>query len=678
MEASQEPSTTTTTAVWEDLDTDEIASVTSEDLYENRPNRWRGAKSTWRTYTKEERTLWRSMRQLVDQDLAVHLYDAFALKRQGKGGDATTARALTVKTDDGKDAVWAPPKVWTAWPLKENQVPSGGLFRKERDGNERFTLRSAEDKMPGDDLRDELTATVLRLAKERYRQRLRRRTLQASIETASSPAVPRSRDGDGSSDDDSGLASSSPSLPALPPRMESGDDTDPNDPSEAIEMSVDESHPEETTKNPKGKPDDYPPEISINDDLSHHLLRPSIRHILTKLDNTLTILHNARVAGLSYLSDSESSTEEDSDAASTPRRKVGRPQRPYQPGEQDPSSPSAKKTTSRRGRPRKVHAPREGETQEEMQVRVARESHRRLPPTEEDKEAAFEAWLQEGDLRVMEREQQQQQQLRAQSQSRSRSRSKSPSVSGPAPSQQHNIERKLRRWGLRNWSDVLGAAALAGFSPDVIARSTQRCANLFNQSMTMRRLDEQPASRAQTFTTTEYHPERINLPPSADGSSSDSDVANVSLAQRRIASRQASLTRSRVSPSSPASSSRRGRSSPQQSLPRSSQSPVGSRSRSRSRSRSSAGLLFCPVPTCDRAASGFSRRANLRRHLQLVHPGHTSEEDESDDEVVGAVHVDGFLKTIQTGRGWRGEDVLARKRKKFHRERGRSPHHDDE
>jgi len=82
-------------AKW-DLDSDEIASVASEDLYQNRPNRWTGPKSSWRTLTAEERQLWRSMRQLEHQDLGVHLYDAFALKRQGR--DPATARMLTIQT----------------------------------------------------------------------------------------------------------------------------------------------------------------------------------------------------------------------------------------------------------------------------------------------------------------------------------------------------------------------------------------------------------------------------------------------------------------------------------------------------------------------------------------------------------------------------------------------------
>lgn len=80
---------------WE-LDSDEIASIASEDLYEHRPNRWKGPQSTWRTLTEEDRLLWQSMKQLQDQDLAFHLYNVFALKRRGQ--DAATAQDLMVIT----------------------------------------------------------------------------------------------------------------------------------------------------------------------------------------------------------------------------------------------------------------------------------------------------------------------------------------------------------------------------------------------------------------------------------------------------------------------------------------------------------------------------------------------------------------------------------------------------
>lgn len=71
---------TTENPPW-DLDTDEIASIASDELYQNRPNRWKGAKSSWRHYTEQERLLWRSLKQLNNEDLAKHLYNAFELAK---------------------------------------------------------------------------------------------------------------------------------------------------------------------------------------------------------------------------------------------------------------------------------------------------------------------------------------------------------------------------------------------------------------------------------------------------------------------------------------------------------------------------------------------------------------------------------------------------------------------
>jgi hypothetical protein len=88
---------------WE-LDSDEIASIASEDLYENRPNRWTGPKSSWRTLTEEDRMLWHSMKQLRDQDLALHLYNAFGLKRWGR--NATMAQDLMIRMVSFRYLAW--------------------------------------------------------------------------------------------------------------------------------------------------------------------------------------------------------------------------------------------------------------------------------------------------------------------------------------------------------------------------------------------------------------------------------------------------------------------------------------------------------------------------------------------------------------------------------------------
>jgi hypothetical protein len=78
-----------------DLDDDEIASIASDDLHQHRPNRWTGPASTWRGLTEEERTLWKSMKRLGDQDLAAHLYDVFALRQ--RAADPRTAQDVTVR-----------------------------------------------------------------------------------------------------------------------------------------------------------------------------------------------------------------------------------------------------------------------------------------------------------------------------------------------------------------------------------------------------------------------------------------------------------------------------------------------------------------------------------------------------------------------------------------------------
>lgn len=64
-----------------DKDMAEIRSLSSDDLRETRPNRWRGPASTWRSLTTDERGTAQSLDLLRNQDLALHLYCAFALRK---------------------------------------------------------------------------------------------------------------------------------------------------------------------------------------------------------------------------------------------------------------------------------------------------------------------------------------------------------------------------------------------------------------------------------------------------------------------------------------------------------------------------------------------------------------------------------------------------------------------
>lgn len=540
--------------------------------------------------------------------------------------------------------------------MRQKYQPPDGLFKDDGDEDDKYTLRQEAKIMPSSVLKDELTATILRIAKERFLRR-KQSSIRPSIEAPDSPQL--EIDNDESSSSESGLNfSSRPSKQATRVPVANGELANP------IEA-------EKT----------YDPVVSADDELSALLLKPSVQHIITQLDKTLTILHNARVAGLSYLSDSsETETEDESDYkkfSTAPKRRRGRPRLPPQPS----SVISPGGSTSRRGRPKREHQPEVGETRDEMEERLARLSHRRLPPTEEAREAAFEEWLRQGDERAA----RERWQLSSKPASED-GKSHNSEASGEGDTDTEaagNRARKIRRWGLRDWSDVVGAAALAGFPPHVTERTAQRCANLFGQGMALTRLEEVPAARAATalggVRSTVYQPERIRLSKTPSDGSDDADDdddyddegdATASLKQRRIASRQASLARSSREASAAETPRRgRGRGHPPSSPHTPLQKASPSRSRSRSLSRSSAGLLFCPIASCDRAATGFLRRPNLKRHMRLVHPGLDEDAammlEDSEDETVGAVHVDGFLRTINPGKGWRGgENAMARKRRR--------------
>ncbi|KGQ10731.1 hypothetical protein BBAD15_g3917 [Beauveria bassiana D1-5] len=625
-----------------DLDSVEIASIASEELHENRPNRWRGSKATWRYVTEEERMLWRSMKQLQDEDLGVHLYNAFALKKRATNPES--AEDLAIKKEDGQEdgredgqeGVWVPPKTWTAWPMRQKHIPPAGLFKDEGDGDDEFTLRRQEKVTPSSELRAELTATILRLAKERFSRRKPPQPVEPSIETPASPRL---------GDKGSEPSDESETEPLSHPTVRQATD---------VSVIDDEQSTSRSGKKSAGRTLD--PVVSTDDDLSTSLLKPSVQHILTQMDKTLTILHNARVAGLSYLSDSsETETEDGSDAAQTPtgKRGRGRPRLPPQPSSE--ASPGGSR--SRRGRPRIVHIPEQGETQEQMEQRLAKRGHRRLPATAEDREAAFEKWLRQGDERVA-REQRRLQSQPASEEPEShdgddRDRMSNEDNDEEEEETRTSAERKIRRWGLRDWSDVVGAAALAGFPPQVIARTTQRCANLFGQGMALTQIDEAPAARASaSVRTTTYRPERIPNPEPACGSAASRPAKH---RWRASAAKQARVPRAEAGESLLPPH----RTAPSLAAPR---GPA--RARGRARSRSGGGILFCPVVSCDRAAVGFTRGTNLRRHMRLMHP----ERDQDAvgggaDETMGAVHVDRFLRTINPGKGWRGEDVLSRKRR---------------
>ena len=472
---------------------------------------------------------------------------------------------------------------------------------------------------------------MLRIAKERFQRRQQKRDEIEELEVTRDTSII-----------DPAFRSGSPRSQV--PRSEASNDEAMADDDEVVTISTPDSPTASSSPLSLDSKATYPEAvISTDDDFSYELLRPSINHILSLLDKTLAALHNNRIASLGYLYNSSASGE-DSDVA-PPRGKAERGQS-RRLNRRRESSHGESVRTSKRGRPRKIHIRLGGETDEQMQMRVARQSHRMLP------ESAFEAWVREGNERWAGRTSA----SAPSGESTLGSGDEGRQAARPHPDQ----FRSRARLGLRDWRDVLGAASLAGFSEDVISRTTKRCADLFRENASIRFLDEVPASLGAGTRHVVYKPEAIGLDPGSDSGADASTKRNRykhhgSPSQRsrsasyRLPAFHPNSMQTSVSEHPHSSSNPTPRRQP--GTPRSSQSTPQPRSRSRT-SQSSSGNYYCPVITCERASDGFTRKLNMTRHVQLVHPGHTSDVD-SEDELVGAVHTDGFLKYVTARKqGW--------------------------
>ncbi|KAI0594669.1 RNA polymerase I-specific transcription initiation factor-domain-containing protein [Biscogniauxia sp. FL1348] len=674
------------------------SSGDSED--EGRPNRWEGPSSTWQQLNNAEIDTTIALNAIRNQDLSIHLYNAFALKQRHSkaqvinapvaGKDINAVTGQTIEQD-----AWVPHRSWTAWPMRADKVPHQTFMKRTDDADEKYTLRKAVREMPSTALEETLAAAVLRTAKDKFKARPCTEIVTRGLDSG--------LEGD---DDESDTDAFSTTKRARAKSMSTKRDSA----TENGKMEIDDIQ----AKIPLYVPLQercYKPIVATDDDLSHAILRPSIRHVLSKLERTLTILHNAQDSMLNYQSDSADSEASDSSrrgqrssrSRSQPgTRKRGRPPKSREPSQVRRSVPleTPEHGKKKAGRPRKVYPRLADETDQEYTIRVARLRKEPVPFfAEPDTEPGLESRAEpvqvrdpdysagsEGDGSAAEGIE------KKPKIKRKRAREQSPEMHKGTPS----IKGKGRaRIGLRDWRDILGAAALAGFPAPVLDRTARRCANLFGQPTVLHTLPEAPPTGRTSLAgkiTTCYEP-GMPLPPllppsdSYEDKDEDKDEKDIAL---HIARLSRSRDRFEENPAAAAASRRslsRGR-------PR---TPAGSRrSRSRSAVSSSAGggAHFCPFADCPRAVDGFTRRPNMIRHMKLVHgvaaatasasiaadssggiggagAGAEDEADvDSEDEMYGAVHVDGFLRPIKVRPGWRAGDVSEEPRRRG-RSRGR-------
>ncbi|KAI0149718.1 RNA polymerase I-specific transcription initiation factor-domain-containing protein [Hypoxylon sp. NC0597] len=695
---------------------EDVSGDDSDDSFEEdeRPNRWRGAKSTWQHLNSEEIATLTALKEIRDRDLSVHLYNAFALKQRHKkakdgvtpdspvaGKDINAETGQLIQSDN-----WLPQRSWTAWPMRADKVPPPQDIPKSlvNDPDERYTFRKPVREMPSTVLEEIISGEILKAAKEKFNAR-------PWVKSTESDEEADLDDGGAENEetDDETVASASASSRSRSRSRSRSKSVKPEYVSGDEKMDVDERLPEEIPPDEPLKIRRLRPEISTDDDLSYSLLRPSARHILAKLDATLTILHNAQESTINYQSDSGDSEASDASHPGSRRtpsrqrqrsqtstvggRRRGRPPGPSSrtvsraqsrakeatvPPEEDPTTKGeGSSTKKRRGRPKKVYPRLDGETDREFAIRIARLRKEAVPvflddlgpepEPQSDQSDADDTGSESGNSGDGE-------ETTGPSRGRPKRRKRTVSKANRSPSQASSISAGSRRHrqgpgpsrarvGLRDWRDVLGAAALAGFPPAALDRAARRCADLFGQSMTLQTLVEGPATsgRKVPLSKTMTYVPGMPQPPLLE-EDEDKDEQ-----QNQVSIHATSMAPGATSDDEAGSSQRQARS----------RSVSRPRARSRSRSVSAVpGSYLCSFRDCPRAANGegFARRANLLRHLKLVHGWSASEsggddaatpttaamflmdEVDSEDEMYGAVHVDGFLKTIKMRRGWRAGD----------------------
>jgi hypothetical protein len=436
-----------------DDDDDEDALADGEsDSHESdadpatRPNRFRGQPHKWKGYTAADRQVATSLEQIQNNDLAAHLYNAHALKRRVRrpAEELTDVRHWQnneqwLKRDDALEytdvsgetqANLIPSKEWTAWPLPPARIPRP---RKQSaapgSGRDAWSIGSASAPDAGEELREELLATFLRQARERWSARETADVLTRE-DTRATQSRSRSR---------SKSAKSTKSW-----RSASRGDVEMND---ADELQTDGAETQDEDEEKFGhiigkkrgrvaQPDLFlRPMFLADDEKARRILQPTINSTLNKLDDLALAVRRTRLNHFGRKDYGDRSSCDFTSGAESSRPSSRQSDRPASRGKltQPPSATSPL-----------------DENPESDDGSEPEDTNLVSPPKKRGKSA-----------------------------SKKRSRSAS-TASEQSPSSPRD---EIWRAGLIDWSEVLALAAIKGWDERVLARTAQRCSTLFGESM---------------------------------------------------------------------------------------------------------------------------------------------------------------------------------------------------
>lgn len=505
---SQESSDAFIQSSREESDTLSAPSATFNPL-SSRPNTHHGAPSTWRSWMASERSLAASLDHLNAKDLAVHLYNAFAL-----GQRAQRLRSRNEAKDGINEQVWSPPTSWTAWPLAPALVPAEDEEVRWESENYLNGFTSSKKFTPREVLEDILIGRLQKVAKERF---LKRQSLGESAENSD------------------------------------------------INLDGDE------------EADLLEPVVMADDDLARNLTEPAVHHVFAKLDQLLTALHHARHAYATTVGFAGHSQDEPSSREFQQKRK---------------SKYKSKQNESRSSKTKPRVSSNSSASQVDSEL-------------SDSEQSSFSA---ASDVEQF----------------------------NPKRQRATRSNKRKRRYGLRDWSDVVGIAAMTNWEPKTVQSAASRCATLFDEGMKLRTLEENGNAGNE-----------ILISPNTRAQETEINLGGT-------LSKEHDQHQDRE--------------------------PEGVPKPQRSSGDSQGSRFYCPVVDCERSRNGFWQASQLTRHLKQVHKQTKSqaqaavaaaaaacEIDGDDDEMmmVGGVHVDGFLRPVPVPGEWANKARAQQRRKKL-------------
>jgi N-terminal acetyltransferase B complex catalytic subunit len=506
-----------------------------------------------------------------DSDLAAHLYNAHALKRRLRQCVQDTTAFKNWQSKDswlktGKDLEYTdaagfvqtalvPSKEWTAWPLPP--APLLDLDDQLGDGmtgnrvNEPTAARASEQDVRHE-LREELQAVFLRLAKERWNSRE-----AASPEPDVGDYTAASR-------------STSPSQNANPGKSRSTSMFTPglDDDDEAQDNSNEDERHHATGRKRGRKPRAdrlTKPTLLADDAKAHRLLQPAMQAMMGRLDELALAIRRTRINHFGRGGSADSSMSEFTSGAESSG-----------PASRSTSRARPKSATSRRSSIRPSSCPKSVRSSRTagQGTRFARDG--REPIESDATSSGASDWETSNNM--------------------ARERKRRRSLSSTSGSDVSEIQDPLLREGLMDWSEVLGLAAVQGWDVGAVARTAQRCAALFGESMSFMPFHEalalKPVTEPVSYTPLVVPPPLV--PPTQKPSTSKRPLFQI-------------------------------------------------------------GTLRCPHADCFGHEKDFALPYRVVEHCVRVH-GYDPRTNDSENEerTVGGVHIDGFLQPVTAKPGWIG------------------------